>query len=346
MWLEKMRLFRRLAPALVVCLGLTVGHSTQAIIHGLTFPGMAISTVKLSIQHAHFLQSVEKWEYYDSICSAAIVGLKPLTLITAAHCLKEVRVSGPQSLPVLSIAQPELLGIEQITLKQAFYRPFEAVSEDLTQDIAVLVFDAKVQSLIQPLRIRVDDSLPDILMICGYGRGDSEADTRHPRCGERKPIRDLSDFYQVLPKAYREMDEMLHLQAQTQFAYTQELVHAEKALVAVNRLNELNQYDHTMPMPTVGDSGGPWLVLNAKGQYELLAITSLVERFYNPSAHWPFFQKQVPLSEYPYIAYGLRLSHPEVLGFLQYAQHSGADIQFTSAPLFRHGGRESQSTDK
>lgn len=334
-----MRLFRRLAPALVVCLGLTVGHSTQAIIHGLTFPGMAISTVKLSIQHAHFLQSVEKWEYYDSICSAAIMGLKPLTLITAAHCLKEVRVSGPQSLPVLSIAQPELLGIEQITLKQAFYRPFEAVSEDLTQDIAVLVFDAKVNSLIQPLRIRLDDTLPDLLMICGYGRGYGEADTRHPRCGERKPLHDLSDFYQVLPKAYRDMDEMLHLQAQTQFAYTQELVHAEKALLAVNRLNEADQYDHTIPMPTVGDSGGPWLVLNAWGQYELLAITSLVERFYNPSANWPFFQKQVPLSEYPYIAYGLRLSHPEVLGFLQYAQHSGADIQFTSAPLFPHTRR-------
>lgn len=332
MWLEKMRLLRRLAPALVVCLGLTVGHSTQAIIHGLTFPGMAISTVKLSIQHAHFLQSVEKWEYYDSICSAAIVGLKPLTLITAAHCLKEVRVSGPQSLPVLSIAQPELLGIEQITLKQAFYRPFEAVSEDLTQDIAVLVFDAKVQSLIQPLRIRLGDDLPESIMICGYGRGYGEADTRHPRCGERKPLQDLSDFYQVLPKTYREMDEMLHLQAQTQFAYTQELVHAEKALLAVNRLNEMDQYDHTMPMPTVGDSGGPWLVLNSRGQYELLAITSLVERFYNPSANWPFFQKQVPLSEYPYVAYGLRLSHPEVLGFLQYAQHSGADIQFTSAP--------------
>lgn len=332
MWLEKMRLFRRLAPALVVCLGLTVGHSTQAIIHGLTFPGMAISTVKLSIQHAHFLQSVEKWEYYDSICSAAIVGLKPLTLITAAHCLKEVRVSGPQSLPVLSIVQPELLGIEQIILKQAFYRPFEAVSEDLTQDIAVLVFDAKVQSLIQPLRIRLGDDLPESIMICGYGRGYGEADTRHPRCGERKPLQDLSDFYQVLPKAYREMDEMLHLQAQTQFAYTQELVHAEKALLAVNRLNEMDQYDHTMPMPTVGDSGGPWLVLNSRGQYELLAITSLVERFYNPSANWPFFQKQVPLSEYPYVAYGLRLSHPEVLGFLQYAQHSGADIQFTSAP--------------
>ncbi|WP_232411445.1 MULTISPECIES: hypothetical protein [unclassified Methylophilus] len=320
-------------PLLVVCMGLTIGHSSQAIIHGLTFPGMAISTVKLSVQHAHFLHSAEKWEYYDSICSAAIVGLKPLTLITAAHCLKEVRLTGAMSLPMLSIAQPELLGIEDISLKQVFYRPFEVVAEDLTQDVAVLVFEAKVTSLIQPLRIRLDDALPDLLMICGYGRGYGEADTRHPRCGERKPVRDLSDFYQVLPKAYREMDEMLHLQAQTQFAYTQELVHAEKALLAVNRLNEMDQYDHTIAMPTLGDSGGPWLVLNALGQYELLAITSLVERFYNPSAHWPFFQKQVPLSEYPYIAYGLRLSHPEVLGFLQYAQHSGADIQFTSAPL-------------
>ncbi len=326
-------------PVLVVCVGLTVGHSSQAVIHGLTFPGAAISTVKLSIQHAHFLQSTEKWEYYDSICSAAIVGLKPLTLLTAAHCLKEVRLTGPKDLPILSIAQPELLGIEEIKLSQAFYRSFEAVSEDLTQDVAVLVFDAKVQSAIQPLPIRLDDQLPEVLMICGYGRGYGEADTRHPRCGERKPVRDLSDFYQVLPKTYRDMDEMLHLQAQTQFLYTQELVHAEKALLAVNRLNEADQYDHTVPMPTVGDSGGPWLVINAKGQYELLAITSLVERFYNPSAHWPFFQKQVPLSEYPYVAYGLRLSHPEVLGFLQYAQHSGADIRFTSAPLFPYAGR-------
>ena len=332
-------MLRRLMPVLVVCVGLTIGHSSQAIIHGLTFPGMAISTVKLSVQHAHFLQSVEKWEYYDSTCSAAIVGLKPLTLVTAAHCLKEVRLSSPQGLPMLSIAQPELLGIGNISLKQAFYRPFETVSEDVTQDIAVLVFEAKINSLIQPLPVRLGDELPEVLMICGYGRGYGEADTRHPRCGERKPVRDLSDFYQVLPKIYRDMDEMLHLQAQTQFAYTQELVHAEKALLAVNRLNDMDQYDHTVPMPTVGDSGGPWLVINARGQYELLAITSLVERFYNPSANWPFFQKQVPLSEYPYVAYGLRLSHPEVLGFLQYAQHSGADIRFTSAPLFPHTGR-------
>jgi hypothetical protein len=321
-------------PVLVTCVGLTVGHSSQALIHGLTFPAMAISTVKLNIQHAHFLNSVEKWEYYDSICTAVIVGRKPLTLITAAHCMKEVRVAGPKNLPVLTIDQAQQLGIEEIQLKQAFYRPFEKVSEDLTQDIAVLVFDVKMDSPIQPVRIRVDDDFPDNILICGYGRGDGEIDTRQPRCGERKLLPDLSDFFLVLPKAYRDMDEMLHLQAQTQFAYTQELVHAEKALLAVNRLNHNDQYDHTIPMPTVGDSGGPWLVLNAWGQYELLAITSLVERFYNPSPHWPFFQKQVPLSDYPYVAYGLRLSHPEVLGFLRYAQHSGADIQFTSTPHF------------
>lgn len=324
---------RRLLPLVVACMGLTIGQPSQAIIHGLAFPGVAISTVKLTIQHAHFLQSVEKWEYYDSICSAAIVGLKPLTLITAAHCLKEVRLTGPQSLPMLAIVQPELLGIEAPKITQAFYRPFETVAENITQDIAVLVFDARVNGVIHALPIRLEDSLPDQLMICGYGHGYGEVDTRHPRCGERKPVTDLSDFYQVLPKAYREKDELLHLQAQTQFAYTQALVHAEHALLAVNRLNALNEYDHTIPMPTAGDSGGPWLLLNAHGRYELLAITSLVERFYNPSPQWSFFQKQVPLSEYPYIAYGLRLSHPEVLGFLQYAQHSGADIQFSAAML-------------
>lgn len=322
---------RPVLPVLVMCAGLTVGLSSQALIHGKPFPALAISTVKINIQHEHYLRSTSTWDYYDSMCSAVIVGRQPLTLLTAAHCLKEVRLTGPKDLPDVTIAQAQSLGIEALHLRQAFYRPYEEVSEDVTKDIAILVFDAELHSGIQPVRIHLKEKLPDSLMICGYGRGYQEEDTRQPRCAERALLRDLSDFYQVLPQTYEAMDEMLHIKSRAQFDYTKELVHAEKALLAVNRLGAQSRYDHHLAMPTVGDSGGPWMLLNARGQYELVAITSLVERFYNKSPHWSFFERDMPLSDFPYIAYGLKLNHPEVLGFLQYARNSGADIQFVLA---------------
>lgn len=325
------RLLRPVMPVLVMCGGLALVTPSQALIHGMPFPALAISTVKLSIQHEHYLRSMGTWEYYDSMCSAVIVGRQPLTLLTAAHCLKEVKLTGPKELPDVTIAQAQSLGIEALHLRQAFYRPYEEVSEDVTKDLAILVFDAELHGGVQPVRIHLKEKLPDSLMICGYGRGYQEEDTRQPRCAERAQLRDLSDFYQVLPQTYEAMDEMLHIKARAQFDYTKELVHAEKALLAVNRLGTQSQYDHHLAMPTVGDSGGPWMLLNARGQYELVAITSLVERFYNKSQHWSFFDRDAPLSDFPYIAYGLKLNHPEVLAFLQYARNSGADIQFVLA---------------
>lgn len=300
----------------------------QALIHGLVYPATDVSTAKISIQHEHYLRSTGEWEYYDSICSAAVLGVDPLTLITAGHCLREVRLTKLQNLPILSIVQGQELGIYDAHLKQAFYHPYEVVADNVTQDLAVLVFDARLDGKLKPLPIRLNGYLPERAMICGYGRGFNETDTVAPRCAERVLLQDMSDFYKVLPAAYQLLDEMLHLKCRAQFGYTQELQHSEKALLAVNRLNAESEYDNQLAMPSNGDSGGPWLMRDTNGQYDIIAVTSLVERFYNKSPYWAFFDKDIPLTDYPYIAYGLRLNLPDAMDFLLFAKKNGADIQF------------------
>ena len=96
---------------------------------------------------------------------------------------------------------------------------------------------------------------------------------------------------------------------------------------AVNRLDDKGKYSETLPMPTFGDSGGPWLI-HENGRYSVVAISSYVERFYNKSVFWKFFNRDTPLSEYPYIAYGVRLGEPEIQKLLDSAIKEGADIQF------------------
>lgn len=321
-------LFKRACACAVIALLLFPVTPAQAVIHGVSLPTIAVSTVKISIQHEHFLRSLGTWEYYDSVCSAVIVGRKPLTLLTAAHCLREARLNSSKNLPLVQVEFARESGLGELSLRQAFYRPYEDVAEDLTLDIAVLVFDGKVAAYVQPLSVISDVDVPDQLLICGYGKATAAPDLHHPRCAERPVLPPDADFSNILPAKYQPLDESLYLKSQVQFGYTHELLHEEDALLAINRLNHKMDYDPRLEMPTVGDSGGPWLRLNHQGQYGVYALTSLVERFYNKSLHWDFFNAEVPLTDYPYVAYGLRLGHPLVMNYLQYARNSGADIRF------------------
>lgn len=324
---------------LLVAISCLPALSAQAVIHGLPMPGLATSTVRLQVQHEHYLRSLGTWETYDSVCSGVIVGRAPLTVLTAAHCLREARLEGSRELPLVHIAQSKQSGLSEVRLRHAYYRAYDEVAEDLTLDVAVLVFDAKVAPYVQSLAVVTDNALPERLLICGYGHAAKEAEIPQPRCAERPILQPDEDFSKVLPLAYQAQDEMLYLKSQAQFSYTRELQHDTDALLAVNRLNHQLQYDPRLEIPTVGDSGGPWLITSAQGQLGVYAITSLVERFYNQSPHWPFFDHDIPLLDYPYVAYGLRLGHPLVMNYLQYVRNSGADIRFvtkraqTSLPL-------------
>lgn len=313
-----------------LCLGLLLMlHASwaQALIFGKEMPSTSVSTVRISIQHEHYLRSIGKWQYYESKCSAVIVGTKPLTLLTAAHCLKEVKVDDNNHLPSITILNAEKNGIHKPFITKAFYRPFEQVVEDVSLDIAVLVFNAQLDKDIKPVPIAQSFANQSILLLCGFGHGYLEPELENPRCDEKSILPSIDAFSFVLPMQYKEKDEMLYIKSEAQFGYTHELSDSSQSLIAINRINAAGEYDAQMSMVTEGDSGGPWLVRNP--ELKLIAISTLVERFYNKNAYWGFFNRDTPLSDYPYIAYGLKLSGKAVNMFLQFCKSSGADIRFT-----------------
>lgn len=300
----------------------------HALINGEIYPANNVSTLRIQIQHEHFLRSIGKWEYYDSKCSAVAVGTKPLTLITAAHCLREVKLNDNNQLPEIEILNASEYGINNPKVKLAFYHHYDDVSENVLLDIAVLVFDAQTDNRLTP--IPISKKIPSkykTLLVCGFGKGYLEEESINPRCATKKYLIDSVEFNKVLPEHYRSKDQMLYIKSEAQFSYTKEIAKTKDSLIAINRLNKKGLYDENQPIVTEGDSGGAWLAISENNQYSLLAISTLVERFYNKNIYWDFFSKDKPLSEYPYVAYGLRLDNEIVRKFLIKCKNSGADIQ-------------------
>lgn len=310
----------------IALLLLLVQFKAHAVINGLETPSNEVYSVKLSIQHRHWLNSVNEWEPYASTCSSVIVGTHPLTVITAGHCLKEIDLDPLHQLPKISIAETNFNLSDTIHLSKAFYYPFSEIQNNLALDIAILVFDQSLPDEVKSVPIDTNPTLREVL-VCGFGYAYHEAILFNPRCTRKRTLNSLDDFYAVMPKQYEASDPMLHIKARAQFHYKQEIISSLDYLTAINRLDDKNQYSVAEPMPTHGDSGGPWLV-KAANHDVLVAITSYVERFYNKNNDWPFFAKDVPLDDYPYIAYGVKLNSPEVKLLINNAIANGADIHF------------------
>lgn len=151
-----------------------------------------------------------------------------------------------------------------------------------------------------------------------------------PRCMQKPYLTEFANFAKVLPEHYRSQDEMLYIKSEAQFEYTKEIANRSDMLLAINRLNPQGFYNEQHAMVTEGDSGGPWLATGKNQQYVLVAISTLVERFYNKNRYWDFFDRDTPLSEYPYVAYGLRLDNEMTHSFLEYCKNSGADMKFVN----------------
>lgn len=310
---------------IIVCLLLSIQTNAYAVIHGQELPANEVFTIKLNIHHQHWLNSVNEWERYESTCSSVIVGTRPLTVITAGHCLKEIALDSASQLPKITIAGTNFNLTDDIHLRGAFYYPFSEIQNNLALDIAILVFDQSLSSEVKSASIDANPKLNEVL-VCGFGNATNETTLFNPRCTSKKTLDSLEDFYAVVPKQYEESDPMLHIKARAQFHYKQEIISSLNYLTAINRLNQHNNYSELEPMPTHGDSGGPWLAKSNSNQYTLVAITSYVERFYNKNSAWSFFSKDTPLDDYPYIAYGVKFNSPEAKALISNALASGADI--------------------
>lgn len=307
---------------------LTFQLNAYAVIHGQEIPFNEVFTVKLKVQHQHWLNSIKEWEKYESSCSSVIVGTQPLTLITAGHCLKEVELDALTKLPKISIIGTNFNQIANINLKKAYYHPYHEIQNNLALDMAILVFDISLPREEKFVLINTNPDLSEVL-ICGFGNAVNESVLINPSCTLKKTLSNLNDFYPVLPKEYEESDLMLHSKARAQFQYKQEIISSLSFLTAINRLDEHHKYSESEPMPTQGDSGGPWLI-KKNASYILVAITSYVERFYNKNSIWSFFTKDIPLDDYPYIAYGIKFNSPEAKALINNAILNGAHISIFS----------------
>jgi secreted trypsin-like serine protease len=310
---------------ITICVLLSFQLNAHAVIHGQQLPANEVFTIKLAIQHQHWLNSINEWEKYESTCSAVIIGTQPLTVATAGHCLKEVELDSANQLPKITITGTNFNLSDNIHLRSAFYHPFSEIQNNLALDIAILVFDKSLPAEIKSVTIDTNPQLNEVL-VCGFGNAINETTQFNPRCTSKKTLSSLEDFYAVMPKQYEESDPMLHIKARAQFHYKQEIISSLNYLTAINRLDDNNKYSELEPMPTHGDSGGPWLAKSGQNHYTLVAITSYVERFYNKNSIWSFFTKDIPLDDYPYIAYGVKFNSPEIQALIRNALTAGADI--------------------
>ncbi|MFL9711611.1 hypothetical protein [Methylobacillus sp. Pita1] len=96
--------------------------------------------VQLVFEHREWHEYRQEWRVSHSECSAVVVGRTPMTLLTAAHCLREVSLDERDGLPLLSIARAPDPLLAMARLKQAIFPEFDKVRGNLIDDLAVLVF--------------------------------------------------------------------------------------------------------------------------------------------------------------------------------------------------------------
>lgn len=293
-------------------------------------PANATPSPLLRLAFEHQASPDQKLGRHDEnygYCSATVVGGQPLTVVTAAHCLHQVRLVGDENLPAVKIVSARSDRLAQARLCGAIYPPFAIVERNLAEDLAVLVFDVDADESVQSVAIAPVGGTARVT-ICGYGAGSRETDGSVQRCADKSVLAGTEDIYHFVPREYEQTDPTLFLQFRAQFAEKAAAVSRLDALLAVNRLDAEGRYSKQEPMPVRGDSGGPWLARDGRGHRVVVAVTSFVETFYRKSTVWPIFKgDESPLADFPYVAYGIRLDTPEARARIEQARAIGAEIR-------------------
>ncbi|AFI85857.1 hypothetical protein [Methylophaga nitratireducenticrescens] len=296
-------------------------HPAQAVIFGEPTPVQQVSTGQLIVDQLKWYGGTNSLVTQQDECSSVVVGTQPLTIITVAHCLRDAKITPQTRIPVVKL----FLGKPVPALRAALYNRFNEVKQNLASDLAVLVFDGDAPEGIHALPVLNSINETSVLL-CGYGRGDSDPNLEQPSCADKKLLSAEDDFYLFVPEIYEQLDPLLHLQFRAQFLAKRAMIRSTSALLAVSRV-ENDRYQFQLPMPTLGDSGGPWLVKGHNGEQGVIAVTSFIETFYRKNKQWPFFNEHpAPLSDFPYAAYGVRLDTAEAQALFKRARLEGADI--------------------
>lgn len=303
-----------------------VSRTGGAVIHGEPEASTFTWTVLLLIDQKASNPDADQAEALTGICSATVLGKLPLTLLTAAHCLRDAKLEGPHGLPSVRVQARPTAPMAGLALTAAAYPNFAVIEKNLAEDLAILIFDKPGDETLGALPVEFGQP-PESLYICGYGRSSTEVDTKSPHCASKRVGIAPTDFYRFVPRLYEVLDPLMHMQFRVQFDSKRTALSNPNALLAVSRLNSQGIYALEEPMPTVGDSGGPWIARQPGRMPGLVAITSFIETFYRRSPHWPFGKAAgAPRSDFPYVAYGVRLDTPEGRSRIEQARRLGGDI--------------------
>lgn len=293
----------------------------NAVIHGSAADPVSVSTGKISIDQLRWHASVKGLITETSECSSVVVGTSPLTLLTAAHCLRNARLNPVTKTPLIQL----FLGVPVPPIRAAVYSEYDSLDENMARDIAVLIFDGDAPSSVEAVPVTPASASPKALL-CGYGQGYKAMVTEVPSCAIKPLMTADEEFQRFVPDTYEPLDPLLYMQFRTQFEAKKLLLRSYNALLAVNRLHQ-NEYQTSLPMPTRGDSGGPWMINLPGPKRGVVALTSFIETFYRKNKQWPFFkQTRAPLSDFPYVVYGVRLDTDEARAIFKQARLLGADI--------------------
>ena len=303
---------------------LTHAMPTMAVMSGHALEGMP--AVQLVFEHRDWHEYRQEWRVSHNECSAVVVGRAPVTMLTASHCLRDVSTDA-EGLPLLHISSAPDSRLTTARLRQAVFPEFDKVRGNLIDDLAVLIFDIKLPDDVAIAPVLLDQPASSLLL-CGYGYGTADALPVSLRCGDKQIHPATEGFSEFLPLLYADLDPVFYSRYQVQFDSKANVVSTLEALMAVNRLNSQEEYDPALPMPTIGDSGGPWLEALADGSYAVAGITSFVESFYGSSPQLSFFRaSNAPLADFVYAAYGIRLDSMRARKLFNAARMKGADIR-------------------
>lgn len=296
----------------------------MAVMSGHALNGMPVA--QLVFEHREWHEYRQEWRVSRNECSAVVVGRAPVTMLTAAHCLRDVSTDA-EGLPLLHISSAPDSRLTTARLRQAVFPEFDKVRGNLIDDLAVLIFDIKLPDDVAIAPVLLDQPASSLLL-CGYGYGAADALPAGLRCADKQIHSATEGFVVFLPLPYADLDPVFYSRYQVQFDSKANVVSTLEALMAVNRLNAQEEYDPALPMPTIGDSGGPWLEALADGSYAVAGITSFVESFYGSSPQLSFFRaSNAPLADFVYAAYGIRLDSMRARKLFNAARMKGADIR-------------------
>ncbi|ODN65491.1 MULTISPECIES: trypsin [Methylophaga] len=312
----------RLLSILFGCIFMMPVHG---VIHGEPMPIEQVSTGQLHVEQLKWYGGTNTQVTEHDECSSVVVGTHPLTVLTVSHCLRDSKINPITRTPVVKI----FLGRPVPAIRAALYNRFNDVENNLAADLAVLIFDGDAPEGIEAIPV-VNSLSASQALLCGYGRGIDDHQIENPRCAVKPLLSAEEDFYQFVPQFYEQLDPLLHLQFRAQFLAKHAMISSPSALLAVSRVQN-ERYQFELPMPTRGDSGGPWIVNLQNGQQGVIALTSFVETFYRKNKQWPFFnENRAPLMDFPYAAFGVRLDTVEAQALFTRARLEGADIHMLS----------------